>query len=278
MLLGYTLSKIDIPDCDFEEAERLANPITASSDEDQISSIKNKEFEQFLNENISSKKYKEAAKMIANTTYGKNVAFRSTYHILKPAKELVKEYKIKNTEYVNPSEISSSATSSSNNNQPSTSSSSTRSVSLSANLLRNAEDNRIVLKSDTKTPEFLFGASLPLDTMMNLIIQRVGKIVEQIPGASLHDALGTSMLLGCADAAEMDSLPKVNQHITSFSMVPVSFFLVEKCGFLSSSIKNILPHNQLNSRELIDHVKHVLYERFHCWLSIKEKLTFEIEL
>ena len=50
-----TLSEIDIPDCDFEEAERLANPITASSDEDKISSIDNKEFGQFLNENLSSK-------------------------------------------------------------------------------------------------------------------------------------------------------------------------------------------------------------------------------
>ena len=67
--------------------------------------------------------------MMANTTDG-NVAFRSTYHILKPAKELVKEYKIHNTEYDKPpDEMSSSATSTSNQHLTSSS----RSVSLSAN-------------------------------------------------------------------------------------------------------------------------------------------------
>ena len=36
------ISKINIPACDFEEAERLANPITASSHEYQNSSMNNK--------------------------------------------------------------------------------------------------------------------------------------------------------------------------------------------------------------------------------------------
>ena len=57
---------------------------------------------------------------------------------------------------------------------------------------------------------------------MNLIFNCLGKVVAQIQGATLHDALGKSMLLGCADAAEMDSLPDVNKHVTSFCLVPTS--------------------------------------------------------
>ena len=122
----------------------------------------------------------------------------------------------------------------------------------------------------------MFGAFLSLDNVMKLILVRICKIVYQIPGATIHDALGTSMLIGCEDAAEMDSLPKVSKNVSSFSMVPISLFLVEKCGFLTLSIKNIIPHNQLNSREII-HLKHILHEHFNSWLSVVEKLEFEIE-
>ena len=84
-------------------------------------------------------------------------------------------------------------------------------------------------------------------------------------------------MIGCADAAKMDSLSKVNKHVTSFSIVPTSRFLIEKCGYHPTNIKNILPHNQLQSKELLDHLKQILHDQFHCWLSVKEKLTFNIE-
>ena len=103
-------------------------------------------------------------------------------------------------------------------------------------------------------PEFLFGAYLPLDTAVNLMYERVSNIVAQVPGTSLQDALGTSIILGCSDAAEMDSLPKRSKHVTSFSFVPVSVFLIERCAFFPSSIYNIFPHQQLNSKELLAHL------------------------
>ena len=134
---------------------------------------------------------------------------------------MVNPYKISNSEYGKKSIVS--------NRQ-----------SLSNNLEVD-EDGQVVLKDNTKVPEFLFGVSLPLDTAINLIFNRIGKIVSQIPNATLHDALGQSLLIGCADAAEMDSLSKVNKHVTLFSLVPTSRFLVEKGGFYTTSIKNILP-------------------------------------
>ena len=57
-------------------------------------------------------------------------------------------------------------------------------------------------------PDFLFGAYLPIDTALSLINACLNLIVSQVPNATLNDAMGTSMLLGCADAAEMDSLQK----------------------------------------------------------------------
>ena len=38
----------------------------------------------------------------------------------------------------------------------------------------------------------------------------------------------------------------------------------------TASIKNIIPHNQLNSKDLLTYIKHVLHEHFHCWLSVQE--------
>ena len=71
---------------------------------------------------------------------------------------------------------------------------------------------------------------------MHLLLNWLGKIVNQVEGATLHDALEKSILLGCHDAVKIDSLSNVNKHITSFSVVPTSLFLVEKFGFYKSSI------------------------------------------
>ena len=81
---------------------------------------------------------------------------------------------------------------------------------LSSNLMHHAENNnKITFKGDLKVLEFLFGAYLPLDTAMNLIYDRVRSVASQVENASINDALGTSMLIGSADAAEMDMLPKI---------------------------------------------------------------------
>ena len=146
---------------------------------------------------------------------------------------MIDEYKINNVEYAKETTTASRE-------------------SLSENLERD-EDGQVVLKDNSKIPEFLFGACLPLDTAMNLIFDRLGKIVAQIENATLSDALGQSMLLGCADAAEMDSLSTSNQHVTSFSIVPVSRFLIERCAFSPSSIK--IYYLTTN------------YNRRNCWIT-----------
>ena len=231
-----TLSEINIPEPNFEDIENSANPIVANK----------KEFEQFLSDNLSTKKFQKATTMLEKVTDG-DIKMQSKYHLYKPAKELVTDYKINNTEFkpttftpevaaagstINAANTATRQSTTATAASFSSTSSLHQMVSLTQNLMRDKENNnRIVLKSDSKTPEFLFGAYLPLDNVMKLILMRIGKIVEQIPGATIHDALGTSMIIGCADAAEMDSLPKVSKHVTSFSMVPTSFFWLKSVDF-----------------------------------------------
>ena len=246
-----TISEIEIPECG-ERSTEEGEATVADTD----GGTKNAEMELFFNQNLSNLKYREATQMLNEATDGK-VQLRATKNIFKESRELVNPYQIKNSEYGQA--ITESGT-----------------QSLSTNLQRDA-DNKIVFKDYSKVPEFLFGASLPLDKALNLILDSLGRVVAQVPNATLDDALQTSMMIGCADAAEMDSLSKINKHVTSFSLVPTSHFLVERCGVYTSSIKNIIPINQLNSKELLDHLKHVLHERFDSWLSIKEGTSYNIE-
>ena len=214
---------------------------------------KGKQIESFLKENLSNLHYKEASEMLSDLTDGQ-VKFQSAHLIYAKAREKVKGYEIKNSEYKEDNE---------------------QTQSISTNLERD-ENGEITMKTNKKVPEFLFGASLPIDEAMNMIYHQIGLIVGQIPDASMEDALGESMLLGCADAAEMDSLPSKSKHVTSFSVVPSSIFLVERCAVYTSSIYHILPINQLNSKELLDHLKYILNDRFVDWISVKEKASFSI--
>ena len=66
---------------------------------------------------------------------------------------MIDEYKINNVEYAKETTTASRE-------------------SLSENLERD-EDGQVVLKDNSKIPEFLFGACLPLDTAMNLIFDRL---------------------------------------------------------------------------------------------------------
>ena len=243
-----TPSEIEIPATDGHSEE------LADTDENSNGA----QMELFFNQNLSNLKYKEARQMLNHATDGK-IKLRPTKDIYQESRDLVNSYQIKNTEY---------------GRSPVTESGTSR--SLSTNLEKDA-DNKIVFKDCSKVPEFLFGANLPLDKAMNLILNSLGKVVAQIPNAMLDNALKTSLMIGCADAAEMDSLSKVNKHVTSFSLVPTSNFLVERCGLYTSSIKNIIPINQLNSKELLDHLKYVLNERFDRWLSVKEGTNYDIE-
>ena len=242
-------------DDDVEDTASIDSTSTSAS----INSYLLPDLESHLHENLAKGKYLTTMKLFSGVTNGE-VQMRTSYHILKKSQEMVELYQIKNVEYDQERErVDNSAT------------------SLSSNLMRDAENNKITFKGDLKVPEFLFGAYLPLDTAMNLIYDRVRSVTSQVENASINDALGTSMLIGCADAAEMDSLPKITKHVTSFSLVPVSKFLIEDCALYPSSIYNILPHNQLNSKELLEHLKHVLKERFNGWLSIREASNFNID-
>jgi len=91
-------------------------------------------------------------------------------------------------------------------------------TTISSSLVRD-DENRIVF-GKIKAPEFLFGAKLPLDAAINLILENLHRIVAQIPNATLHGAIGTIMLLGCADGADMDSLPKSRKSVTTFRLSP----------------------------------------------------------
>ena len=75
------------------------------------------------------------------------------------------------------------------------------------------------------------------------------------------------MLLGCAGGAEMDTLPK---HAKTLCIVPASHFLVQFCGVYILLVDHILPINQLNNKEHIDHIKYILKERFSGWVNAKE--------
>ena len=83
-------------------------------------------------------------------------------------------------------------------------------------------------------PELLFGVNLPIDKAMTLIFDCLQKVVPQIPNAALNNVIGTSMIIGCANAAKMDTVPKATKHIALFLLVPILRFLVEKCGMYTS--------------------------------------------
>ena len=78
------------------------------------------------------------------------------------------------------------------------------------------------------------------------------------------------MLLGRADGAEMDALPKHAKNVTTLCIVPASRFLVEFCGVYTSLVDHILPIDQFNSKEHIDHIKYILKERFSDQVNVKE--------
>ena len=117
---------------------------------------------------------------------------KSKYILTKRARELVVTYKVKNADY------DKDLLADQNN----------LTTSLSTNLIRDNNTQSISFNKTLKTPEFVFGARLSIDTAINLLLDNIHRLVAQIPNASLNDAMSTSMLLGCADGAEMDALPK----------------------------------------------------------------------
>ena len=121
--------------------------------------------------------------------------------LTKRVQELIVPYKIKNAEYGKEVQKNMAMT-----------------TTISSSLVRD-DENRIVF-GKIKAPEFLFGAKLPLNAAINLILENLHRIVAQITNATLHDAMGTSMLLGCADGAEMNSLPKKRKSGTTFQLSP----------------------------------------------------------
>ena len=206
-----------------------------------------------LSEKMSTKNYDSARKELAEISDG-TMTMKSKYMLTKPARELVVTYKVQNADYEKDLlEAERNPT-----------------TSLSTNLVRDNNTQSISFSKQLKTPEFLFGARLPIDTAINLLLDKINRIVTQIPNASLEDAMGTSMLLGCADGAEMDALPKNTKNVTTLCIVPASRFLVESCGVHTSSVDHILPINQLNGKEHIDHIKFILKERFNDWVNVKE--------
>ena len=86
---------------------------------------------------------------------------------------------------------------------------------------------------------------LLIDVAINLIYERMNIIAAQIPNAILHDAFRNSIILGCADRSQIDQPSKTRKSVKTFSIVPMSHFLIENCGAASSSIHKILPINQL---------------------------------
>ena len=169
---------------------------------DDVLKKKNEEFQKFLRENLPNINYSEAQQRFSELIQ-ENLEMQSTYLIFKEEREKVKLYKIKKCEY-------------GNNNQETP-------TTLSENLC--CDKNGVIhMNTNSDVPEFLFGASLPIDEAVNMIHHRIGGIIPQIPNATMDDALGMSMLLGCADTAEMDSLPSKRKHVTSFSIVPCSMF------------------------------------------------------
>ena len=123
-----------------------ANDINMSNNDDhEFDDKKVQDIETFFRENLSNTQYSEAQDKLSDLTDG-GVEMRSSYLIYKDASEKVEGYKISNSEYDGAD---------------------TR-MSLSTNLAQN-KDDEVELKTNKQVPEFLFGASLPLDTAINLI-------------------------------------------------------------------------------------------------------------
>ena len=130
----------------------------------------------------------------------------SNHIVSKEARNTTKPYEVKNAEHSNYTSNTISTT-----NQSST------------NLVRNEENKISFLK--LRTPEFLFGSMLPIDVAITLTHERKNRVVAQTPNATSCNALGNSIVLGRADGAEMDSLPKTRKSTTTLSIVHVSHSL-----------------------------------------------------
>ena len=138
-LFWLTLSEIDLPDCDYSEAEKK-NPIVSNAQQESETRVEkaSSQFKIFFLENISNKKYNIASKMMEDNN---NTSLQSTYTILNPMKELVGRYEITNSEYGKEDESIPSQ------------------QSLSQNLER-TKNGEMQLKNNTKTPEFFIWSKI----------------------------------------------------------------------------------------------------------------------
>ena len=131
---------------------------------------------------MSTKNYDSAWKEITDISE-QEMKIKSKHILTKQARELVVTHKVKNSDY-NKDLLA-------DQNNPTT--------SLSKKLIRDNNTQSISFNKTLKTPDFLFGAQLPINTATRLLLDKIHWLVEKIPNTSLNYAMGTSMLLGCAN-------------------------------------------------------------------------------
>ena len=191
----YNISADDEEETEYNFSSQLQSATAEEGNENGILDDARRELQSFSNKHLSNKHDDDARHLFSRalSSVPSQISLASSHMITKPARDILVLYKIKNCEYNENQQSTTSTLSTTNNEQ-------TR--SLSTHLVQSEKTNDIILKSDLTVPEFLFGASLPLDVAMNQIYDRLNKIILQIPNDTLQEALGTSMIISCADAVE----------------------------------------------------------------------------
>ena len=89
------------------------------------------------------------------------------------------------------------------------------------------------------------------DTM----IDRIKKLLTQVPGSTLEMALEGAVLLMCPDGAIHTALGKSKNSIITYLMILVSRYIIVVLNQLPSSGNNILVHCQIHGKESIANLK-----------------------
>ena len=215
-------------------------------------------FEEKLSSLLSGPDYEEVRKEIAQCT---SIELDLKYKVFKPVDKMIKSVKICNRDYdssfddkINPANTYNESEIVKLN-----------SVCKEAKL---REKNAVSLKQhieDTakKKIKYIHAAYIPLEKCWNTMMERLEKIVKSIPGsATVDDALEDACIIMCPDGAVHTALGKAKNSIITYSLTLTSRFLIEKCGLFPSSGNNIMVHCQLNGKESLVNLVHLMKYRF----------------
>ena len=118
----------------------------------------------------------------------------------------------------------------------------------------------------------LLGSHVSLQRCYDMFLSQIQHVLCTDPSVSvsLDDVLKGAFMIGCPDGAVHDITKKQNNGILTYSITLVSHTLIKVLGIKPSSRRWILPHAQLNCKENIATMHHVMKNRFSNWSNVTQ--------